>query len=79
VYSQSFTLGHSWSETVSSYAEWYVLAPTGADTNRPENYFNGGITVLFGLDVQWDIRAGVGLDEAADDFFVGSGLSMRYF
>ena len=56
---------------VSSYTEWFVLAPIGADTNRPQNYFNGGFTVLFNNDLQWDIRAGVGLNEAADDFFAG--------
>ena len=50
-----------------------------ADTNRPQNYLNGGFTYLINDDMQWDIRAGVGLNEAADDFFVGSGLSVRYF
>jgi hypothetical protein len=78
-FSQSFTLGHAWSERVNSYAEWFVLAPTSADTNRPENYFNGGFTYLINNDIQWDIRAGVGLNEAADDFFAGSGLSLRYW
>jgi hypothetical protein len=77
--SQSFTLGYSWTDELKSYTEWYVLAPTSADTNRPENYFNGGFTYLLSNDVQWDIRAGVGLDEAADDYFVGSGLSVRYW
>jgi hypothetical protein len=78
-FSQSFTLGHSWSERVGSYLEWYVLSPVSADTNRPENYVNGGFTVLINNDIQWDIRAGVGLNEAADDFFAGSGISFRYF
>jgi hypothetical protein len=64
---------------VKSYTEWYVLAPASADTNRPEHYFNGGFTVLLSNDVQWDIRAGVGLTGAADDYFVGSGLSVRYW
>ena len=35
--------------------------------------------VLFNNDLQWDIRAGVGLNEAADDFFAGTGLSFRYW
>lgn len=78
-FSQSFTLGHSWTDRVGSYVEWYVLAPTSADTNRPENYFNGGFTVLVNNDIQWDIRAGLGLNDAADDFFVGTGVSLRYY
>ena len=76
---QSFTFGYSWTDEIKSYTEWYVLAPTSADTNRPEHYFNGGFTVLLSNDVQWDIRAGVGLNEAADDFFAGSGISVRYW
>ena len=78
-FNQSFSLGRSWSEKLGSYTEWYVLAPTDADTNRPENYFNAGFTYLFNKNVQWDIRAGVGLNEAADNFFVGSGLSLRFY
>ena len=53
-----------------------VLVPCSADTNHTENYFNGGFTVLLNDDVQWDVRAGVGLNEAADDYFVGTGLSI---
>jgi hypothetical protein len=29
--------------------------------------------------VMWDIRAGLGKGEAADDYFVGSGISFRFF
>jgi len=29
--------------------------------------------------VQWDVRAGVGLNDAADDYFVGTGLSVRMY
>lgn len=79
VFNQSLTLGHGWSERLSSYCEWYVLAPISADTDKPQNYFNSGFTYLINNDLQWDIRAGVGLNEAADDFFAGSGLSVRYW
>jgi hypothetical protein len=75
---QSWTVVRSWTDRLGSYAEWYVLAATSADTNHTENYFNGGFTYLLNDNVQWDIRAGVGLNEAADDFFVGSGLSVRF-
>jgi hypothetical protein len=78
-FSQSLSLGHKWTEKVNSYTEWYVLSPISADTNRPQNYFNGGFTYLFNNNVQWDIRAGVGLNEAADNFFAGTGLSLRYY
>jgi hypothetical protein len=77
--SQSWTVGRSWTDRVSSYAEWFVIAPTSADTVQTEHYFNGGFTVLLNDDLQWDIRAGLGLNDAADDFFTGTGLSMRYW
>jgi hypothetical protein len=75
----SWTLGHSWTEKLGSYAEWFVLIPASADTNPTENYFNGGFTYLINDDLQWDIRAGVGLNSGADDFFAGSGISFRYW
>lgn len=76
---QSWTVGYSWTEQIGSYTEWFVIIPTSADTNHTENYFNGGFTVLINNDLQWDIRAGVGLNDAADDFFTGTGVSFRYW
>jgi hypothetical protein len=78
-FSDSLSLGHKWTENLSSFTEWYVLAPISADTNRPQYYLDGGFSYLFNNNVQWDIRAGVGLNEAADNFFAGSGLSIRYY
>lgn len=78
-FAQSWTVGRSWTEAVGSYAEWFAFIPSGADTNHTEHYFNGGITYLFNNNVQWDVRVGVGLNDAADDYFVGTGLSLRMF
>jgi hypothetical protein len=78
-FSQSWTVGYSWTDRIRSYAEWFVIAPISADTNHTENYFNGGFTGLINNDLQWDIRAGVGLNPAADDFFGGTGVSYRYW
>lgn len=61
-----------------AYTEWYGLIPDGALTQETEHYFAGGLKKLFGKNVQWDVRAGMGLNDAADDFFVGTGLSIRY-
>jgi hypothetical protein len=78
-FSDSLSLGHKWTENLSSFTEWYVLSPISADTNRPQYYLDGGFSYLVNNNVQWDIRAGVGLNEAADNFFAGSGLSIRYY
>jgi outer membrane putative beta-barrel porin/alpha-amylase len=77
-FAQSWTINRSWTERVTSFTEWFVLVPTSADTNHTEHYFDGGFSVLLNDDVQWDVRAGVGLNQAADDFFAGSGLSIRF-
>jgi hypothetical protein len=77
-FAQSWTLVRSWTDNVSSYTEWYCLVPCSADTDPTQQYFNGGFAVLLSDDVQWDIRAGVGLNDASDDYFVGSGLSVRF-
>jgi hypothetical protein len=78
LFAQSWVVGLSLTERLGSYAEWFALVPDGADTNRTQHYFNGGFTYLLTDNIQLDVRAGVGLSDAADDFFVGSGLSVRF-
>ena len=77
-YAQSWTVAYSLTEELGAYTEWFALIPTGADTALPQHFFNGGFTYLLSDDVQFDIRAGVGLNDAAEDYFVGTGLSIRF-
>jgi hypothetical protein len=74
---QSWTVALSLTDRVGAYTEWYAFFPTGADTQKPEHYFNGGFTYLLADDFQIDVRAGVGLNQAADDYFVGVGGVVR--
>ncbi len=74
---QSWTVGYSLTDRVGAYTEWFGLIPHSADTAQTEHYANAGFAFLLSNDVQFDIRAGVGLNDAADDFFVGTGLSIR--
>ena len=76
-WAQSWTIGYSLADKLGAYTEWFALFPSSADTEKPQYYFDGGFTYQFTDNVQWDIRAGVGLNEAADDYFIGSGLSIR--
>ncbi len=78
-FAQSLTSGYSWTDELGSFAEWYMFAPAGAETSRNQQYFDTGFTYLFTDNFQWDIRAGVGLNQAADDFFTGTGLSFRMY
>lgn len=52
--------------------------PAVIATPEVEHYFNGGFTYLLSDDMQFDIRAGVGLNSAAVDYFLGTGLSVRF-
>lgn len=76
-WAQSLTVGWQFSDPIKGYAEWFALFPDDTTAASVEHYFNGGLTYLFNPDVQWDIRAGVGLSEAAGDFFAGTGISFR--
>jgi hypothetical protein len=56
-----------------------MFAPAGAVTSHNQQYFNGGFSYLITDNFMWDIRAGVGLNDAADDFFTGTGFSVRLY
>ncbi|WP_164101850.1 transporter [Candidatus Laterigemmans baculatus] len=77
-WAQSWTVGYSLAERAGAYTEWFAFFPHSADSAQPEHYFNGGFTYLLSDDVQWDIRSGIGLNDAADDYFVGTGLAIRF-
>ena len=65
---------------LSDYAEWYAFYPTGAVSPDvgPQHYFDGGFFYKVTDNFQLDIRAGVGLNRHADDYFIGSGFAVRY-
>jgi len=77
-WAQSWTFAFSLSDNIGAYTEYYGLFPTNEDTARSENYINGGFTYLVSNDIQFDIRAGAGLNSEADDFLAGTGLSIRF-
>ena len=74
---QSWSIGYSINDRVGAFTEWFVLAPDGADTVHTQNYFNLGTAFLVNDNLQLDIRYGVGLNEAADDYFSGAGFAWR--
>jgi hypothetical protein len=80
VFAQSLTNGFSITDRLGAYAEWFAFFPHSASDSsaKPEHYFDGGFTFLVTNDLQLDIEAGVGLTEAADDYFVATGLGIRF-
>src|SRR5262245_41243866 len=77
---QSFTLGYRLSKKLGAYTEWFAFFPAGSidPETGPEHYFDGGFTYLVNDNFQLDIRAGVGLNDHADDFFAGAGFAVRF-
>ena len=72
------TTALSLTDRLGAYVEWYALFPHSADTAKPENYLNGGFTFLINDNFQLDAFSGLGLNSAADDYFVGVGAVIRY-
>lgn len=64
-------------ENVGAFVEYFGLYPwSGGGT--PEHYVDGGFTFLVGPRLQLDVNAGVGLNDAAGDFFVGAGIAILF-
>ena len=76
---QSWTIAYGLTDKWGAYTEWFALIPSGADTAVPEHFANGGFSFLISNNIQWDIRAGLGLNDDAADYFVGTGLSLRFY
>jgi len=78
LFAQSLTVGYTLTEKLGAYTEWFAFLPTRAPESGSEHYFNGGFTYKVTPNFQLDIRAGLGLNERADDFFAGTGFAVRY-
>jgi Putative MetA-pathway of phenol degradation len=77
-WAQSWTVGFALADDVGFYTEWFAILPESSSAVASEHYLNSGFTWQPTSDVQWDIRAGTGLNDDAADFFCGVGLSVRF-
>ena len=71
----SAVLGIALSDQFGTFVEFFGTRPTGA--GQPAHSLDTGLTYLIADDVQIDIVGGVGLSDAADDWFIGAGLVWR--
>ena len=76
-WAQSLSWGIATGRRSGAYAEWYAFVPAGLEGRDSEHYLNSGLTWLANDDLQWDLRVGVGLNDAAEDMYVGAGVVMR--
>jgi hypothetical protein len=76
-FSQSASIEYELTEKLHLFNEWYVFLLRDSSDNRPQHYYDAGLTYLVTPNFQLDWRAGLGLNDAADGFFTGFGLTIR--
>jgi hypothetical protein len=75
---QSIVAFYTAGDRTTLFYEWYGLMYTNAPDNRPLYFMDGGILYRLTPNIQVDIRAGFGLTGRPDDFFTGTGFSIRF-
>jgi len=76
---QSVSIGWSLTDRVGAFTEWFASFPAARRAGvSTAHSVDVGFTVKIGPGIQWDIRAGAGLSRAADGFFTGTGIAVRY-
>ena len=69
-------LGFSLSDRLGAFVELFGQADEGS-AGETSTSFDAGLTFLARPGLQFDLAAGIGLSDAAGDWFVGLGLSLR--
>ena len=77
-YQQSIVAFYSATERTTLFYEWYIWMFAESANNRPLNFMDGGILYRFTPNIQVDLRAGFGLGGRPDNFFTGTGFSVRF-
>jgi hypothetical protein len=77
-FSQGIMGTYQFTEPLGGYVEWNISTPDGADTDQTLQVFQGGFTLLVNYNLQLDAEAGVGLNKATPDYFIGTGLAKRW-
>ncbi len=70
-------LGLGLTDKLGAFVELFGDIPMSA-SGGPANSFDGGFTYLVKDNVQLDLAGGLGLSDAAADWFVGLGVSVRF-
>jgi hypothetical protein len=76
--SQSAVVHFKLTQALTLYVEAYGIFPHHAQGVSPQYYSDGGFSLMVNDDLEVDIRAGVGLNEQADNFFTGIGGGVRF-
>jgi len=75
--SASMSVGYQLADWMGTYVEYFGFYPDSRATDAA-HYLDGGLTFPITRNFQLDIRAGVGLNDEAADFFTGAGFAIRW-
>lgn len=75
--SASLAAAFALSERLGAYVEYFGFYPNAKHSDAAHSV-NAGLTYLLNNNFQIDWRIGAGLNEEADDFFMGVGFAWRY-
>jgi outer membrane putative beta-barrel porin/alpha-amylase len=75
---QAWAFGYAVADDARAYVEWYGLLPHGASDVNPQYYGDIGLSWFLTPNLEVDVRMGIGLNEAADDYFTGAGGGVRF-
>jgi hypothetical protein len=78
---QGITTVFDLTRNLELFTEYNLFVPIGAispDATHPQHYIVGGFVYFINNNLEVDIRAGVGLNDHASDYLVGTGFAARY-
>jgi hypothetical protein len=78
VVSQSAVLGFELTESNTMYVEWFGVYSDGLEDEFTISVLNVGVDHYVTNNFVLDVRAGIGLSDDADDFFIGVGGGYRF-
>ena len=85
IWTQSLAISTSLTERLGVRGEWFGYAAEKGVDGLNEQYLSGGMALLFGNmdllfgnNVQWDFRGGLDLNDGSDDYFLGTGVALRF-
>ena len=74
---QVVNVGWNADEDILLFSEVAGIWPHGSFTAKPQYIYQGGMQYYPNDDLTLYFQAGAGLNEAADNFFVGGGFAVR--
>jgi hypothetical protein len=75
---QAWAFGYTVDDDARIYVESYGLLPHNAIDVKPQYYGDLGLSWFITPNLEVDVRFGIGLNDAADDYFTGAGGGIRF-